>query len=274
MADKLAYHARDMIENKRDFVVAKVVDTAGSTPRKKGAVMIMGDDGVFFGTVGGGKIEAVTQDKCREAFEKKTKSEVHHFKLNTKDRDALDMGCGGEADVQVEYISADDPGDFMREFNLTSTAYIFGGGHVALALEPVLRHIDFNTVVIDDRADYANKERFPDSDVIVVPSFKDSFKDIRCDEDGYIVIVTRGHMGDLDVLREALKQPNAYIGMIGSRNKNKLLYEKLTEEGVTEEQLTKIYSPIGENIFAETPEEIGISIAAEMIRVRTGHGTK
>lgn len=274
MADKLAYHAKDMIENGRDFMVAKVVDTSGSTPRKKGAVMIMADDESFFGTVGGGRIEAVTQEKCRENFKNKTSREIYHYKLNTTEKDALDMGCGGAADVLVEYIQAGDPGDFMDEFNLNSRAFIFGGGHVGLALEPVLRHIDFATTVIDDRAEYASRERFPGSRVVVVPSFAESFKSLQCDENTYIVIVTRGHMGDLDVLREALKQPCAYIGMIGSRNKNKLLYAKLKEEGVTQEQLDRIYAPIGENIYAETPEEIGISIAAEMIRVRTGHGTR
>lgn len=274
MADKIEYHVKDLLENGRDFVVAKVVDTNGSTPRKKGAIMLMTDDGSFFGTVGGGKIEAVSQEECKKAFESKTKSKLHHYKLNTTDKDSLDMGCGGEADVLIEYISADNPGNFLEEFTLEDTAYIFGGGHVSLALEPILRHIHFNTVVIDDREEFANSERFPEAEVKAVPSFEAAFDELDCDKDSYIVIVTRGHMGDLDVLRNALKVPNAYIGMIGSRKKNKLLYDMLRKEGVTQEQLDKIYSPIGEDIFAETPEEIGVSIAAEMIKVRSGHGTK
>ena len=147
--------------------------------------------------------------------------------------------------------------------------------HVALALEPVLRHIGFSTVVLDDRKEYANSERYPYADVKVLDSFTHSFDDITTDENSYIIIVTRGHMGDYDVLRDALKQKRAYIGMIGSRKKNAILYEKLTnDDGYTDEEIAKVYSPIGEPIYAETPEEISISIAAELIKVRTGHGTR
>ena len=129
--------------------------------------------------------------------------------------------------------------------------------------------------VIDDRAEYANPERYPHAlKTIVVDSFDDAFEGITCDENSYIIIVTRGHKGDLQVLRGALKQKRAYLGMIGSRKKNRILFDKLLEEGVAQEQLDKVYAPIGEAIYAETPEEIGVSIAAEIIRVRSGHGTR
>ena len=275
MANKLEYHVRDFIENGRDFVLARIVATRGSSPRKEDSILLMDDQGTFFGTVGGGKVEAETEIKCREIFEEKnTDGGVYHFDL-CMEEGALDMACGGEADILISYIRGTDPGDVLDYFVNYDTAYLFGGGHVSLALEPVLRHVGFDTVVIDDRAEYANDERFPQAvKCVVVDSFANAFDGIECDENSYIVIVTRGHAGDLDVLREALKQKRAYVGMIGSRKKIGTLYDILKSEGVTQEELDKVYSPIGENIYAETPEEIGVSIAAELIKVRAGHGTR
>ncbi len=275
MSGQLSYYARDLIELGQDFVIAKVVDTKGSTPRKKGAVLLMKKDGSTIGTVGGGLLEAETEKLCRRTFETKEKTHIYDFILDEKQKDALDMGCGGDATIQIDYIDASDPGDFVKEFKLASTAYIFGGGHVAYALEPVLRHIDFRTIVIDDREEYANSERYPHAErTIVVDDFDHSFDDIETDEDSYIIIVTRGHRGDLKVLRQALKRPSAYIGMIGSRRKNKLLYDTLMEEGVTEEQLAQLHAPIGLKIGSETPEEIGVSIAAEIISVRAARNAE
>jgi len=273
MSHKLSYFARDLIEQGEDFVVAKVVETKGSTPRKKGAVLMMKKDGTTMGTVGGGLLEAETEKLCKQTFETKEKSRIYEFVLDEKQAGALDMGCGGDAKVQVDYVNASDPGDFVKEFKLASTAYIFGGGHVAYALEPVLRHVDFRTVVIDDREEYANPERYPHADrTIVVDSFDDAFADIETDEDSYIIIVTRGHRGDLQVLRESLKQEYAYLGMIGSKRKNALLYETLMKEGVSEEKLAEVHAPIGLKIGSETPEEIAISIVAEIIQVRSQLG--
>lgn len=270
MSQKLSYFARDLIEQGEDFVIAKVVDTSGSTPRKKGAVLMMKRDGVTIGTVGGGLLEAETEKLCRKTFETKEKSHVYEFTLDEKQKGALDMGCGGDATVQIDYIDAENPGNFVKEFKLASTAYIFGGGHVAYALEPVLRHVDFRTVVIDDREEYANPERYPHADrTIAVENFDNAFDDIETDDDSYIIIVTRGHRGDLQVLREALKRDFAYLGMIGSRRKNELLFDTLRREGVPESKLAEVHAPIGLKIGSETPEEIAVSIVAEIIQVRS-----
>lgn len=270
MAQPISYIARKFIEENIDFVLAKVVETKGSAPRKRGAVMIMMPDGTFFGTVGGGLLEARAEEICRKVMQTK-QSITYQFILdeNRTEENALDMGCGGDATIQVDYIEAQNPGNFVEEFKLKSKAYLFGGGHVAYALDPILRHVDFDTTVIDDRAEYACPERFPKAErTIVCSDFDHCFDEIEMDEDSYIVIVTRGHRGDLQVLRQALKLPHAYIGMIGSRGKNAKLYEQLKKEGVTQEQIDSIYAPIGIGIKSETPEEIGVSIAAEMIRVR------
>jgi len=271
MSNKIVYIARDLLEKGEDFVVAKVVGTEGSTPRKKGAWLLMRKDGTRYGTVGGGKLEAESEKLALAAFETKT-SALHHFKLKPEDQQGLDMRCGGDTDIQIDYIDASHAENFVEDFGLAATAYIFGGGHVGLALEPVLRHINFATVIIDDRVDFANAERFSESETIVIENFGNAYEGIETDENSYIIIVTRGHAGDYDVLKQTLAKPHAYIGMIGSRGKVAEVYKMLREDGFSQEQLDKVYSPIGLSIHAETPEEIAVSIAAEMIQVRAGFG--
>lgn len=272
--NKITYIGKDLIERGEDFVIAKVVDTQGSTPRKKGAVLLMKQDGTRFGTVGGGKLEAEVEKICLETFRTK-ESKIYHFSLTPKEQQGLDMRCGGDADVSVEYVDAKKPETFAADFDMKATAYIFGAGHVGQALEPILRYVNFTTKVIDDRPDFANRERFPDADeVVVIDSFLDAYQGMEIEGDSYIVIVTRGHAGDYDVLKQSLKRTTAYIGMIGSRNKVAEVYRMLREDGFSQEELARVYSPIGTSIYAETPEEIAISIAGEMIKVRAGHGER
>ncbi|WP_027400424.1 XdhC family protein [Anaerovorax odorimutans] len=269
---KISYIGKDLIEKGEDFVLAKVVDTIGSTPRKKGACLLMKKDGTRFGTVGGGTLEAETERIALETFNTK-ESKIYHFRLKPEEQQGLDMRCGGDADVSIEYIDAGNPQNFILDFNLESKVYIFGAGHVGQALEPVLRYVDFSTVIIDDRPDFANRERFKDADkVMVIDSFLDAYKGIETDENSYIIIVTRGHEADYDVLKQTLDRKTAYIGMIGSKGKVADIYKRLKEDGFTQEQLDRVYSPIGLSIYAETPEEIAISIVGEMIKVRSGHG--
>ena len=273
MADKISYIARKFIEEDVPFVIARVIDTKGSAPRKRDAVLLMNFEEKTWGTVGGGLIEAETERHCREQLKTKEKLRTYDFVLdeNATGEGALAMGCGGDATIQIQYIDPKNPGNFVEDFKTSTKAYIFGGGHVALALDPVLRHIDFDTTIIDDRPEYANAERFPQSEVIVCENFDHCFDEIEPDEDSFLIIVTRGHRGDLQVLRQALRKPHAYLGMIGSRHKNSILVKQLLEEGFTQEELDKVYTPIGLSIKSETPEEISISIAAEMIMVRADH---
>jgi len=271
---KITYIGKELIERGEDFVIAKVVDTRGSTPRKKGAVLLMKQDGTRFGTVGGGKLEAEVEKICLETFKTK-ESRLYHFGLKPEEQQGIDMRCGGDADVSVEYVDATKPESFIDDFDLKSTALIFGAGHVGLALEPILRYVNFTTKVIDDRPDFANRERFPEAEeVVVIDSFLDAYQGMETDDNSYVVIVTRGHRWDYDVLKQTLKRPRAYVGMIGSRTKVAEVYRMLREDGFSQDELDRVYSPIGTNIFAETPEEIAISIAGEMIKVRAGHGER
>lgn len=265
---------KDLIDTEESFVIAKVVDTNGSTPRKKGACLLMRGNGTRYGTVGGGKLEAEVERIALETF-KTRQSKLYRFRLKPEDQQGLDMRCGGDADVFVEYVDTAKPETFIEEFGVKSTVFIFGAGHVGQALEPVLRFIGFSTTVIDDRAEYASSERFPEADrVRVIESFEDAYEDIKTDENSYIVIMTRGHSYDYTVLKQSLRRKVAYIGMIGSRNKVADTKKRLIEDGFSQEELDKVYSPIGLPIFAETPEEIAVSVAAEMIKVRAGHGER
>lgn len=150
-----------------------------------------------------------------------------------------------------------------------SKAYLCGAGHVAYKTQPLLNYVDFHTVVIDDRDKFANRERFKGADeIVVLDSFHVIFDKMNIDEDSYIIIVTRGHGHDKTVLAKALKTKAKYIGMIGSRKKTNQVYKELLEEGFTTFDFERVHTPIGISIQAETPEEIAVSIAAELIQVR------
>lgn len=158
---------------------------------------------------------------------------------------------------------------FIEYLASSAVVCIFGAGHIAEKLAPLCALVGFQTIVLDDRSDFANRERFPTADgIIVLDSFKDAFGELETDNDSYLVIVTRGHVHDKDVLSQALESDAAYIGMIGSKRKRDAIYEALTEEGFTSESIEKVHSPIGLDIKAESPEEIAVSIVAELIKVR------
>jgi len=148
------------------------------------------------------------------------------------------------------------------------TVYLFGGGHISQQLAPLAKRVHFKVVVIDDREMFANRERFPEADEVIVSEFEKCFEGLPIDESSYIVIVTRGHLYDGFVLEQAVKTKARYIGMIGSKRKIRTLYENLMEKGIPKETLDRVHAPIGVDINSETPEEIAVSIAAELIEVR------
>jgi xanthine dehydrogenase accessory factor len=150
------------------------------------------------------------------------------------------------------------------------TLYCFGAGHVAVPTAHLAALVGFRVVVLDDRPEYANAERFPDSyEVRVIEDFNRSFNEVEIDNDSYIVILTRGHQYDREVLEQALQTPAGYIGMISSRRKKEAIYNALIAKGMIKTQLEKVHSPIGIAIGGETPEEIAVSIVAELINERS-----
>jgi len=148
------------------------------------------------------------------------------------------------------------------------TVYIFGAGHISQQLAPLAKRVHFKVVVIDDREIFANRERFPEADEVIVSEFERAFDQLNIDTSSYIIIVTRGHLYDGSVLTQAVKTNARYIGMIGSKNKIRILYQNLMEKGIFKETLDRVHAPIGLDINSETPEEIAVSIVAELIKVR------
>lgn len=160
---------------------------------------------------------------------------------------------------------------FIEPLSSEGTVYIFGAGHIGQKLAPLTKFVGFRTVVLDDREEFANRELLGPADrIVVLSSFDDAMRDLTIDEESYLVIVTRGHVHDKTVLGQALRTRARYIGMIGSRKKRDATYEVLAREGFTTRDLARVHSPIGLSIGAETPEEIAMSIAGELIAARAG----
>lgn len=240
--------------------LATLVSAKGATPREPGAKMLVLPDGTIIGSVGGGCVEAEVWQEAKKVMAE-GKPKMLHFDLTGRDAAEGDgLICGGIMDVFVEPI-------------LTQPAlYIFGAGHISFFIARVGKMVGFKVVVIDDRADFANERRFPDADEVIAEDFKSVFPRLKLNKSGYIVIVTRGHLSDEEVLEWAVGTDAAYVGMIGSRKKNKTVYANLMARGVSKEALDRVSAPIGLEIGAETPEEIAVSIGAQLIQVRRAQG--
>lgn len=161
-----------------------------------------------------------------------------------------------------------DPMCFVEPLVQSGCVYVFGGGHVAQELVPVISHVGFRVVVFEDRENFAKPELFPGVHHTVLGSFKELSEQITIRENDYIVIMTRGHQSDYEILRQVLCMQTAYVGVIGSRHKIAATTKRLLDDGISEQDIARMHTPIGLPIKGETPAEIAISIAAEMILCR------
>jgi xanthine dehydrogenase accessory factor len=352
-------HMVHLLEQGESFVLATIFSRTGSAPRTAGARMLIHADGSIVGTIGGGLLEARVQQTAPQVFQDR-RAQVQAFNLTSKDASQMDMICGGQVEVLVDFIDAADdtlrlvypalltamkarqrawllttiPSDdgqaarcmvkedgtvvgepgiaemvgigagspiglfggstpeteelpdiassrypvlidhggqrlLVEPIHNTGTVYIFGAGHISQRLAPLTGMVGFSTVVLDDRPEFANRERFDTADqVIVIDSFEGVLDRLPIDRDSYLVVVTRGHMHDKTVLAQALRTRAGYIGMIGSHGKRDATYRALSQEGFGAEDFARVHSPIGLAIGAESPEEIAVCIAAELIKVR------
>jgi xanthine dehydrogenase accessory factor len=236
--------------------LATLVQTKGATPREPGAKMLMLADGTMLGSIGGGCVEAEVWQEAKKVIAE-GKPRMMHFDLTGRDAAESDgLICGGIMDVFVEPILSQP------------VLYIFGAGHISFFIARVGKMVGFKVAVIDDRADFANERRFPEVDEILAEDFDAVFSRLKINRSAHIVIVTRGHLSDEKVLEWAMGTEAAYIGMIGSRKKNKTVFDNLMARGVPKEALDRVCAPIGLDIGAETPEEIALSIGAQLVQVR------
>lgn len=237
-------------------VLATVVALKGSTPRDVGARMLVLEDGSIRGTVGGGVRESEVAEAARDLFESGGSA-----LLSVDFHDGLTGGqgpvCGGMMEV------------FMERIDPPRRVVIAGAGHVGYFVHRFLRLLDIHPVVFDPRPDQATAERFPEATLVVRP-FESGLEDLGLGPGDGVVIVTPGHTHDEDVLRQALATPAGYIGMIGSKKKVATVFERLRKAGFTDEDLARVHSPIGLDIGAETPAEIGLAISAEVLSVFRG----
>jgi xanthine dehydrogenase accessory factor len=242
-------------EGKRG-VLATIVHTNGSIPSFESSRMLIREDGSIAGTIGGGCVEAEVWAAAKEVLAAEAPRKMT-FNLNNEASYDNGLICGGTLEVFVEPILPQP------------TLYIFGGGHVSMALAQTACTAGFAIGVVDDREQFANHERFPMAREVYT-SFDDAFSELRPTASSYLVIVTRGHRDDMRVLKWAVATPARYIGMIGSRRKVVSVYQALEREGIATERLEQVHAPVGLEIGALTPEEIAISITAELIAVRRG----
>lgn len=241
-------------EGKR-AALATIVSVSGSIPSVVAAKMLVREDGSIMGTVGGGRMESEVQEGAMESM-KDEKPKTMTFNMDQTTDNETGLVCGGSVDVFIEPLIP------------APVLYIFGGGHVGMSLYKVAMLAGFEVVVADDRELYANRERFPNALEIHAGEMDATLSELAPTDDSYIAIVTRGHRYDIRVLRWALNTSAYYIGMIGSGRKVLSLYQKLEAEGIARESLKRVFAPIGLEINAGTPEEIAVSIVAELIAVR------
>jgi xanthine dehydrogenase accessory factor len=245
----------------RKAALATIINVRGSIPSFESAKMLVRDDGSILGTIGGGCVEAEVWQAARDIMQSE-KPQTLTFNLNNNPKYDTGLVCGGTLDIFIEPVLP------------VSTLYIFGAGHVAWSLYKVARIAGFDVVVTDDREAYANRDRFPEARDVYADEYERVMAQLAPNDSSYIVIVTRGHRDDMRVLRWAAETPARYIGMIGSQRKVITTCKELEQEGVAAEKLARVYAPVGIDIGAITPEEIAVSIVAEMIALRRGSETR
>ncbi len=234
--------------------LATIVHTNGSIPSYESSRMLVRDDGTIAGTVGGGCVEAEVWAAAKDVIQKE---QPRKMTFNLNHEAAYDAGliCGGTLEIFVEPIL---PQPML---------YLFGGGHVSTAAARVAHQAGFAIGIVDDREAFANPDRFPMA-AEIYSTYEDAFAKIHPNSSSYLLIVTRGHKDDMRVLAWAIDTNARYIGMIGSKRKVLSVYKALEKEGHDLEKFERVHAPVGLDIGALAPEEIAVSIAAELIAVR------
>jgi xanthine dehydrogenase accessory factor len=247
----------EALDKGEEVALVTIVASNGSTPQRVGAKMLVYADGRTVGTIGGGCYENESFWKAREAI-KNRKPLTVKYDLNDDFAQENGLVCGGQMEVFIEPVEA------------APEVFVFGAGHVGYFVAKMAHEVGFKVHVIDDREKFASTERFGDGIDVQVDEIPGWLAAHPLPATSYAVIVTRGHVHDLDTLRALASQNLRYVGLIGSRAKVKRIYDALREEGMPAEALARIHAPIGLDIGAISPPEIAVSILAELIAVKHG----
>lgn len=236
--------------------LATVIRTQGSVPRREGAKMLVFGDGLTEGTIGGGELEYRVAEAAQRVIET---GRLERLTYEFRDPEEGDVGvCGGEMEVLVEPIKP------------PAAVVVVGAGHVGQAVVHLAKWLGFHVIAVDDRQEFADTEVVPEADETIHASMKDISEQVPLHEETYFMLTTRGVDLDVEALPSLLESQAAYIGVIGSRRRWQVTAEALRESGVAEELIGKVRSPMGLELNAETPEEIALSMMAEIVMLRRG----
>ncbi len=252
MSEKNVQKMKNLLEKGQKFAVATIISTEGSSPRNEGTKMIIKENGSTEGSIGGDYAEEIVVDRALNALDEGEKYCKMNLSLEEEEEGGVGMKCGGKMEVFIEVI---EPSEKL---------IIIGGGKVPIAIAKIAKNLGFRLTVIDS---HAEDDDFPKTAKVISKQVKEGFEEINIPASSYIVIASR-HEHDEAALINSLKTDAKYIGMLGSEDRVKSTFEYLQEEGIEKEKLEKINAPIGLDIGSETPEEIAISILAEIIKER------
>lgn len=251
MDQELIQKAYKAYKSGQSYAFATIVEsTIKGTPRKAGAKMVILHDGTLYGSIGGGRNEKAAQKECLKAM--KT-GKPCYVTYNFFGREGESV-CGGQIKVFIE------PFIGQRHF------IICGAGHIALPLSILGKMLNYTVTIVDDRKQFANKRRFPHADRIILGNHAKELSKLPIDPNTFIMIVTQGNEYDFECLKAVIHSNAWYIGVISSKAKRIKFFNRLKELGVSQELLNKVNIPAGIDIGAQTPEEIAISIASEIIK--------
>jgi xanthine dehydrogenase accessory factor len=243
-----------LLEAGRRGALATVIGSTGSTPGKEAAKMLIRDDGSTVGTIGGGCTEAEVWALAREAIDD-DRPLRKRFILTPKKAEEDGLACGGIVEIFIEPLGS-------------PVVILFGAGHIARTVAPLCKLVGLNTKIVDDREQFASKAFFPTAGEILVTDFETCFEKLTITPASYLVIVTRGHRHDQLVLSQAVRTPASFVGLIGSRAKISRIFRTLIREGASKDRLAAVKAPIGLDLGARTPEEIAVSIVAQLVAHR------
>lgn len=248
-----------LLENGKRAALSIIIEKKGSGPREPGAKMVVSEDGQTFGTIGGGNLERIIINESLDAIKQdKPKKVVLSLSNKTKNNEAMNTGliCGGELTIFID----------VTKPNLK--LILIGAGHVSHSLAKMADMLGFDIIVVDDNAQLASKERFPMAKKIITGNFNNILDNLEISTEDFVVIAHGEPEHDYLALEKIIKKKPAYVGLLGSEAKKLALLKRLGEAGIDKNDLKPLHAPVGLDINAQTPEEIAVSILAEIIRER------
>lgn len=252
-SDILIESARRLERGER-FAMVTIINATGSTPRKTGSRMLVDIKGNIVGSVGGAAVERMAIERSLSCLQS---GESYRLELDLNDMEHLQTGmvCGGVVELLIEPMG------------VGARLLLFGAGHVALATARLVSEVGFAVTVYDERSEFASSERFPKA-VLKVGKTDELAKLCETTEDDYLMVMTYCHDEDYRVLRQLLRKPYKYLGVIGSKRKAIEIRKQLFAEGISDDKIARMTCPIGLEIGSHTPTEIAVSVAAQLVKVR------